>query len=69
MEVSLPTRERGLKLISDEAIQQEIIEKWFALSKQLKLKPYEQVRELYLAYEGKYNLTQLYAVLKLFDLM
>lgn len=56
-------------LISDEAIQQEISEKWFALSKQLKLKPYEQVRELYLAYEGKYNLTQLYAVLKLFDLM
>lgn len=60
---------KKVSLIHDEAVKNEVAEQYHSLSQQLKLQPYERIRELYLHYQGKYNLTQLYAVLKEYDLI
>ena len=56
-----------VQLIQDTTITESIAKQYFELMKQIKLQPYERIRELYLHYQGKYNLTQLYAVLKEYD--
>ena len=60
---------KKISLIKEASVKQDISNHYFLLSKQIKLQEYERIRELYLHYGGKYNLVQLYAVLKEYDLI
>lgn len=60
---------KKISLIKETSVKQDISNHYFLLSKQIKLQEYERIRELYLHYGGKYNLVQLYAVLKEYDLI
>ena len=60
---------KKVSLIKDEVVKQDIANHFYILEKQVKLQPYERIRELYLHYSGQYNLVQLYSVLKEYDLI
>ena len=60
---------KRMQLIQDEQLKDMVATEYHKLAQQIKLQPYERIRELYLHFGGQYNLTQLYAVLKEYDLI